>query len=57
MYSIGQNIVDRVMKLSKIGFSMECFTASHKGIKISLQMSGRALDFNSKHFGDFFEIF
>ena len=23
----GQNIVDKLMKLSKIGFSMECFTA------------------------------
>ena len=41
-YNLGQNIVDKLTKLSELGFSMECFTVnlvqfSSKTIEIFLQ--------------------
>ena len=57
----GQNTVDRFTKLSKIGVSLECFTAdfwqfSSTTVKIWFLGGGLGLTINFKLFRDFLEI-
>ena len=58
IYNIGLTIVDKLTKLTKIGFPMECFTADYsqfsiKIVKISLLGGRLVLTINSKHFRSF----
>ena len=60
-YNLGQNIVDKFTKISKINFSMEYFIVdllqcSSKTVKIYLWEVGWKLTINFKHFKDFRKI-
>ena len=60
--NLGPKVGDKFKKLSKIGFSMECFTADFlqfflpKNVKISIWVDGWVLAIKPKHFRDFLEI-
>ena len=55
-------VADKLMKLSKIGFSMQCFTAdflqffTKKISKFGFWLDGWVLAIKSKNFEDFLEI-
>ena len=58
---LGQKIVDKFMKLSKISFSMECYTADfcnfpEQMLKIYLLGGAWILAFKFKHFRVFLEM-
>ena len=61
-YNRGQKIGDKFTKLSKIGFSMECFTADflqffyQKPSKFGIWVDGWVLAIKPKPFRDFLEI-
>ena len=61
-YNIGQKVVDKFTKLSKKGFSMECFTADflqfffRKTSRFGFWVADWVLIIRSKHFRDFLEI-
>ena len=58
-YNHGQNIVDKCTKLSKIGVSLDCFTADFSNFLAYLWkfgFFGWGLAINSKLFRDFLEI-
>ena len=55
--NLGERIVDKFTKLSKIGFSKDCFIADFfrlSGTKFASRMAGSVLAIKSKHFMDFF---
>ena len=61
IYSLGQNIVDKFVKLSNICFSIECFTAGILQIccaTVKICFGPLALYFltNAKYFSGFLEI-
>ena len=61
-YKYGQKIVDKVTKLHKICFSLECFTADFRKFLAQLSNFGFwvadwGLDINFKLFRDFLETF
>ena len=62
MDNLGQRVGDKLTKLSKIGFSMECFTADffaiffQKKSKFGFWLGGWVLAIKSKHFRDILEI-
>ena len=61
-YILGRKAGDKFTKLSKIGFSMECFTADffaifyRKTSKFGFWVDSWVLAIKSKRFGDFLEI-
>ena len=51
-YNLGQKVVDKLTKLSKIGFSMECFTDGFLRFFVSLWQSVKlCITFKSKKQG------
>lgn len=60
-YNIGQNIVERFLKISEISFSVKYFRGcflqySSATVKIFISGASWALGFNYKHISDFLEI-
>ena len=60
-FNLGQNIVDKFTKLSKINFSIEYFTAHFSQFssaidRICLLGDRLGITINSKHFKDFLKI-
>ena len=61
-HNLGQKVEDKFRKLSKIGFSMKCFTAGflqffyQKTSKFGFRLGGWVLAIKSKHCRNFLEI-
>ena len=51
-HNLGQKVGDKLAKLSKTGFSMECFTAGFLQFFIKKRQD-LALAIKSRHFSDF----
>ena len=62
IYSLEQKVVEKFTKLSKIGFSMECFAADFSQFsrtsvsKFAFWVAGWVLTIKYKHFRDFLKI-